>query len=414
MSEQTEGTRRIFFSAGEPSGDLHAAELIEMLKKLSPEIEISGYGGPKMQEAGCDLLHDLTQLAIMWFGRALLNARKFFKLIADAEVLFAQGKVDAVVLVDFPGFNWMIAKKAKKHGIPVFYFMPPQIWSWASWRVRKMRRLVDYVLCCLPFEKRWFEQNGCNVEYIGHPFFEEVKNRELDQAFLDELRTAIGPENRILTLLPGSRNQEVGGNFDDFISAAQRVCKKCPDVRPIVAAFKDSQKETIEKRLAERGESYPVYVGKTPELIRAAHCCLAVSGSVSLELLANNRPSVIYYKIASYAYFVQRFFRRSRYITLVNLTEMDRGPDAEKLFYKEYPAPVEPSAWDKERMLFPEFLTYYDRSAEVADILVEWFGNDAIIEQKKERLASLLQSLDKGESPVRSAAEFLLTKVSEK
>ena len=406
----------IFFSAGEPSGDLHAAELIAKLREKTPQAKIVGYGGPKMQQAGCELLRDLTQLAIMWFGRAIKNFLTFRKIVADADAYFASHKVDAVVLVDYPGMNWWIAKSAKKHGIPVFYFMPPQIWSWATWRIKKMKRYVDYVLCCLPFEKRWFEQHGCNVEYIGHPFFEEVRNRKPDTAFMDPLRGTLPQGGRLLAVLPGSRNQEVHGNFDDMLSAAQIVRKEYPETRIVVAAFKDSQKEWIEKRINERQippGTATVYVGKTPEIICAADCCIAVSGSVSLELLANNCPAIIYYRVSRFGHFVQQFFRRSRYITLVNLLAVDREDEQNRLesssvFYSEYPIPAEPSDADKKRMLFPEFLTCRDRSADVAKIVIDWFRDAAALPRCREELTSLLNHVDQGENTIDHAAKYLL------
>lgn len=409
MTKKSETPIRLFFSAGEPSGDLHAAELIQQLKELDPTVEIVGYGGPQMQNAGCSLLKDLTQLAIMWLGRALWNIRKFLRLLKDADNYFSQNKVDAVILVDYPGFNWLIAKRAKKHGIPVFYFMPPQIWSWATWRIKKMRRLVDYVLCCLPFEYDWFKKQGCQVEYIGHPFFEEVRKRKLDEEQLRQLRLELvqDSDRKILTLLPGSRNQEVTGNFKDFLSIVQQVLKNYPHVQPVVAAFKESQKEWMQEQLTARGCSIPIYVGKTPELIHLADCCLGVSGSVSLELLANQRPAVIYYRISPFAYRLQQFFRRSRYITLVNLLWIDQN-DSQDLFYTEFLAPYEPSVYDKARMVFPEFLTNRDQSGEVAAILTSWLKDESLLEQKKSQLVSVLEKVDNGESPVRHAGEFIL------
>jgi len=143
----------IFFSVGEPSGDLHGANLIRQLRELCPNIEAVGYGGPKMAEAGCRLHADLTALAVMWFSRAIANLHKFWDLASRADRYFRHHRPDAVVLIDYPGFNWWIARRAKAHGIPVFYYSPPQIWAWARWRVKKMRRLVDHILCGLPFEE---------------------------------------------------------------------------------------------------------------------------------------------------------------------------------------------------------------------------------------------------------------------
>lgn len=408
--------KRIFFSAGEPSGDLHAAELITALqKRFGSDLECVGLGGPEMAKAGCNLHYDLTELAIMWFGRAILNLHKFYKLAKDAERFFASKKVDAVVLVDYPGFNWHIAKRAKKHGIPVFYFMPPQIWSWHQSRAKKMRRLIDHVLCSLPFEERWFRSKGCNVHWIGHPFFEEVKNRKLDDAFLDELKRE--SEGRpILTLLPGSRNQEVHVNFIDFLETVKKIRAEVPGVRPVVAAFKESQAEWIRNLLKEKDETdIGVHVKRTPELIHVAKCCLAVSGSVSLELLANKKPSVIYYRIGYIPYYVQRLARRTRYITLVNILAADARATAEnvdpltKIFYPDDMKiiPVEMPAEDREQALFPEFLTWRDISEEGARPLIEWLREPAKLAEREAELAALLEIEYQGGSPITNAVDVI-------
>ena len=134
---------RIFFSVGEPSGDLHGANLIRGLQSRAKadgtELQCIGFGGPKMKAAGCELKFDLTTMAVMFIAEVLKNLRLFFRLIGEADDYFAKNEVDAVVLIDYPGFNWWIAKKAKKHGIPVFYYGVPQIWAWAGWRIRKIR-----------------------------------------------------------------------------------------------------------------------------------------------------------------------------------------------------------------------------------------------------------------------------------
>src|SRR5712671_3409677 len=190
---------KIFFSVGEPSGDLHGANLIHELKRRRPDCTFVGYGGPRMAAAGCDLHEDLTKLALMWFARVLLNLHRFWDFVSRADRYFRLQRPDAVVLIDYPGFNWWIARRARFHGIPVFYFVPPQLWAWAGWRVEKMRRFVDRVLCTLPFEKAWYQVRGVNAEYIGHPFFDELPKQVLDAAFLAEQRAKSGD---IVALLP--------------------------------------------------------------------------------------------------------------------------------------------------------------------------------------------------------------------
>ena len=241
---------KIFFSAGEPSGDVHAANLIRQIQSRCPQVHAVGYGGPHMARAGCHLMYDLTALAVMWFGRVLLNIATFWRLYRKAARYFETHRPDAVVLVDYPGFNWWIAKAAKRRGIPVYYYMPPQIWAWARWRIGKMRRWVDHVLCGLPFEAQWFAQRGCRTEFVGHPFFDETCRHEGDPVFLAEQRRREGP---LVVVLPGSRNQEVTGNLDVFFDACRKIYQAVPNVRFAVACFKPQHADYARPRAAATG-----------------------------------------------------------------------------------------------------------------------------------------------------------------
>ncbi|HUY33645.1 MAG TPA: lipid-A-disaccharide synthase [Pirellulales bacterium] len=388
---------KIFFSVGEPSGDLHAANLIEAIRARRPDARFVGYGGPRMAEAGCELHADLTLLAVMWLLRALLNLHKFLALMARADRYFRHQRPDAVVLVDFPGFNWWIARRAKAHGIPVFYYAPPQIWAWASWRVKKMRRFVDHVLCSLPFEEAWFRGHGCNATFTGHPYFDEVRRRPLDQDFLDREIVKPGP---LVTILPGSRTQEVEHNLRWFLKAAALVREVVPDARFAVASFKPRQAE-IARRLAAAG-SLPVevHLRRTPELIELADCCMAVSGSVSLELLHHGKPTVVLYWISRLAYRVQGFLRKVKYITLVNLLVAD------ELFPKDV-TPYDPSQPGAERVLFPEYLTCEDRSRQVAAHVIEWLTDEAKRRRRVAELVRLKVRVGHGGAS-RRAAEYIV------
>ena len=399
---------KFFFSAGEPSGDIHAAALIETIKKRAPDAEFIGLGGPKMEQAGCQLVADMTQFAVMWFWEVIKRYFQFRKLLDEAKHVLLFGNVDVVVLVDYPGFNWHIAKAAQELDVPVVYFMPPQVWAWRQRRVKKMRRLVDLVLCALHFEWQWFKQHGCETAYIGHPFFEEVRNKQSNLEFLEKFYAQYG-NAPILTLLAGSRDQEVRANLNDMLSTVIHVQYELPNVQPVFAAFSEEHAAMIQERLALQEMSIPVFVGRTTELIRAADCCLAVSGSVSLELLACNKPSVICYRVGWIPLFVQRFFRRTRYITLVNLlgTSARRG---QSVFYEDsvWIIPKEPSTAERNQMLFPEFLTSTDRSAEMAAWLVYWLSVPKLLAEQKQRLDALLREVDTVESPLELAAEALL------
>ncbi len=387
----------IFFSAGEPSGDIHAANLIRQLRRRCEGLEAVGYGGPQMAAAGCRLHADLTALAVMWFLRALLSLHRFWDLVTRADRYFRHHRPDAVVLIDYPGFNWWIARRAKVHGIPVFYYVPPQIWGWARWRVKKMRRLVDHVLCCLPFEAKWFRDHGCNATLVGHPFFDEVERLELDETFLAYHRSQPGP---LVAILPGSRTQEVTGNLKWFLRAAVHVREAVPSVRLAIAAFKPHQAELARQQVAASGLPVEVYAGKTPELMRAADCCMAVSGSVSMELLYHTKPTVILYWINPVAYWIQRIFRRVKYITLVNLL------NAEDPFLEDV-TPFDPSHKDAERVLFPEYLTYEDKSDLIAAHVIQWLTDPASRQQRVSELARLKAEVAQPGASER-AAEYVL------
>ena len=397
----------IFFSAGEPSGDLHGANLIRQLRNRCDGLRAVGYGGPEMAQAGCSLHADLTTLAVMWFARVLLNLHEFWSLVSRADRYFRHHRPDAVVLIDYPGFNWWIARRAKAHGIPVFYYAPPQIWAWARWRVRKMRRLVDHVLCGLPFEQEWFRQQGCNATFVGHPFFDEVRRHEYDQRFLEEHGRREGP---LVAILPGSRTQEVTNNLRWFLKAAARIRQQVPQVRFAVAAFKPQQAELARREVAatQRVPGLPieVFVGKTPELIRLADCCMAVSGSVSLELLYHTTPTVILYRISRTAYFVQGFFRKVKYITLVNLLS------TEELFPRDL-TPFDPAQEDADKVLFPEYLTCEDKSVRIAAHIVEWLVDRSKREGRVAELARLKAKVAAGGASGR-AAEYILAVLAER
>lgn len=308
----------IFFSVGEPSGDQHAAHLIRELKRRRPDVECSGFGGPLMQEAGCRLDFPLTLLAVMGLFQVVPLLWQFFKLIRLTGRLLKERRPDAVVLVDFPGFNWWVARKAKAAGVPVYYYLPPQLWAWAPWRIRKVRKSVDHVLSGLTFETEWYAQRGIPVTYVGHPFFDEVAERRLDQSFCREWSSEQTPT---VALLPGSRQQEVTQNWPLMLQVVRRLTRRHPEVTFLVACYRESQRIWCAQQLAALGENLPVvlFVGKTPEIIELADCALMVSGSVSLEMLARVTPAVVLYRCGWLTYLIGRMLVTCQFMSLPNL-----------------------------------------------------------------------------------------------
>ena len=354
---------RIFVSTGEPSGDLHAANLIHSLKRLRPDVKVVGFGGPKMAEAGGEILYPLVNLAVMWFLRVVLNLNKFFKLLDDAEREFVVNRPDAVVLIDYPGFHWHLAKRAKRHKIPVIYFVPPQIWAWAGWRIKKVRASVDYVLCSLPFEPAWYHVRGFpNADYIGHPYFDELAERTIDDHFTAELSSRPGP---LVAILPGSRTQELTRNLPVMLRAAAKLSHDHPKVRFAIACLHSKHRELALQILLKSGLALDidVHASRTPELIRVADLAWAVSGSVGLELMFETLPTVVIYKVKAFDLWVARHFIKAKYISLVNLLADDE--------------------------IMPEYLTAVDISGEMANHATRWLTEPVERRKASKALADL-------------------------
>ena len=387
---------RIFFSVGEPSGDLHGANLIRRLKSQT-EVECVGFGGPKMAAAGCELKFELTSMAVMFIAEVLKNIRLFFRLIGDADKYFAENKVDAVVLIDYPGFNWWIARKAKKHGIPVFYYGVPQMWAWAAWRVRKIRKFVDHVLCKLPFEVQWFKERGCQATFVGHPYFDQLENQTYDGDFLGEFTNDDRP---LLTLLPGSRNQEVTSVLPILLDTAKIVKQAVPNCRIVVASYNQPQRAVADAMLAERDVDVETMVGRTPELMKTAQVCIACSGSVSMELLYYRKPTIIVFKVKRWVMWAQAILLKAKFITLVNLMATN---DIKKKTW----GPYDPDAKDAEEVVMPEYLTTGNPSAKVAARAIRWLSDEGLRAAKVAEL-DVLASRFAISGATDQAADYLL------
>jgi lipid-A-disaccharide synthase len=381
---------RIFFSAGEPSGDQHAAHLIQELRGRHPEIQTEGFGGPEMRDQGCRLQFELTQLAVMGFLRVVPMLAKFRRLVIQAEAFFDESPPDVVVLVDFPGFNWWIAKAAKRRGIPVFYYMPPQLWAWAPWRIRRVRKWVDHVICALPFEYEWYKSRGVNATWVGHPFFDEVASHRLHADLVAELRTTES-DGPVIAVLPGSRDHEVDRNFPVMLDVIRKVSERVPNVQWVVGNYRQQHKDECLQMQADSGviANMTCHVDRTSEVIEAADCCFMVSGSISLELLARRTPGIVLYRVGRFGRLVARVLMICRYITLTNLIA--------------------------EKELMPEFISGGNPDADVAaiaDQLTKWCLYPNSLIQCRHEMSDLADKTAVTGATQRTA-ELLLTALGE-
>ena len=379
---------KIFFSAGEPSGDQHAARLIRELQTRQPGFVAEGFGGPSMRDAGCDLQFELTDLAVMGFLRVVPLLAKFRRLVKQAEAHFDANPPDAVVLVDFPGFNWWIARAAKTRGIPVYYYLPPQLWAWAPWRIKRVRKWVDQVICALPFEYDWYSSRGVKTIWVGHPFFDQVAERKMDTATVQQMRGSQG--QTVVSLLPGSRNHEIEKNWPVMMEVVRRVSETAPEARWIVGSYKTQQMQRCQELQATAGVTAPLeyFVDKTPEAIESADCCYMVSGSISLELLSRKKPGVVLYRVPTIGRFFSRFLMMCRFITLTNLIADDE--------------------------VMPEFISNGDPEADIrqmTSILTEWLQKPETLAARKEVISRLADHATNIGATKRTA-DFLLSQLA--
>jgi lipid-A-disaccharide synthase len=367
-----------------------------------------------MAAEGCSLIADLTQLAVMWFLRVILNLHRFVDLARRAERSFLDARPDVCVLVDFPGFHWWLAWRAKRHGIPVVFYCPPQIWAWGSWRIHKMRRLIDHVLSALPFEHDWFIAQGMSSTLVGHPFFDELCARESAATepggpSPDSHDRPVDPSVRpVVLLLPGSRGQEIEANLASILRAAAVVAGRVPAVQFVVGALHEKHATRIEETMQSLspeliGLELRVETGRTRSLMHEAACAIAVSGSVSLELLAARVPTVIVYRINGFAHVVQSWFRHARFITLVNLLASREpvGPTRLEWWPPQEVAPADPEA------IYPEYLCVQDPAAHLAGHVIEWLTQPASRVRVIARLDGVADMVSHGGSADRAAEAVL-------
>lgn len=283
----------VFVSAGEASGEGHAARLVQALAQEG--IRFSCFGGPSMATAGATLLYPLSQHAVM----GLVGVLRHLPLILRAHARFLRllrcDPPDLVVLVDYPGLHLVMAKAARRHGVPVLHYIAPQYWAWGPWRMRRYRRSVDATLTILPFEPRFFARWGIPAGYIGHPL--------LDQAAEPEAATAgaTAPGDApVLVLLPGSRTAEIRANLPGLVEVAARARTAVPALR-VVIVHRDSRKaDAIRAMLAELGSTQvEVHEGPVAPWLARARVVVAKSGTGSLEACLHGVPTVVVYRLVN-------------------------------------------------------------------------------------------------------------------
>ena len=300
----------IFLSAGEPSGDLHGAAVARALRERWPDARLLGLAGPRMQAEGVEPIAPFDRLAVMGFVEVLRHLPFFLGLLRRADrALKAQG-VDLVIPIDYPGFNLRLAGKAAKRGIPVLYYIAPQVWAWHRSRAARLAAIADRLAVILPFEEEVFEEHDADVRFVGHPLVDTPTPTVGRNTFAEGL--GLDPSRRIMALFPGSRAQEVERHLRPFVGAAEKVVEARWHVQPVIARSTDVPES------AYAGVPFPLTTdGRS--LLSHAHVALVKSGTTTLETALAGVPMVIAYRTHPATFWLARRLVEVEHIGLANL-----------------------------------------------------------------------------------------------
>jgi lipid-A-disaccharide synthase len=310
MHTPNERTGPLWISAGEASGDIHAASLLAALREREPDLAAVGMGGPALTAAGCDVRFPMRLISLVGLTEVLSGLPRILHLLGEVKRALVATKPRALILIDCPDFHFRVAKMAKKLGIPVYYYVSPQVWAWRSGRVEFLRRFTRRVLCILPFEKDFFAARGMDVDYVGHPLMDQMPLAELD---------AITPDPNLLGLLPGSRRKEVSALLPEFAQAALALRREFPALHVALARAPGLDLEYLRSFLPPE---LPVQFFEPEEryrMMRRSRVLLAASGTVTLEAALIGTPTVMSYRFSGLSYAIGKMVVKVKYGSLPNL-----------------------------------------------------------------------------------------------
>ena len=308
---------KYYIIAGEASGDLHASNLMTEIKRKDAKAEFRGCGGDLMKKQGAVLLKHYRSMAFMGFVEVAVNLRKVLGNITQCKKDILEYQPDAIVLVDYPGFNLRIADFAHEKGFKVFYYISPQVWAWKRGRIRRIKKSVDKMLVILPFEEEFYKRYGVNVTYVGNPLLDELAKFGTANRSMFLRRNSLGEKREIIALLPGSRKQEV----KRMLPIMLEVVPHFPDYQFVVAGVSSLDKSLYKKIMGNK-DAFLVE-NQTYELLQNSSAAVVTSGTATLETALFTVPEVVCYKSTGISYLLAKWMIKVKFISLVNLV-MDK------------------------------------------------------------------------------------------
>jgi len=329
---------KYYIIAGEASGDLHGSNLIKAIHKKDSQAKIRAWGGDLMEAANANVVKHYRDLAFMGFAEVIMNLKTILRNIKECKKDIKNYKPDAVILIDYPGFNLRIAEFAKNLRIKVYYYISPQIWAWKKGRVHQIAKFTDKVFVILPFEKDFYAKYGYDVDFVGHPLLDAIGKRDESEAKATTLRKEFELTNKlIVAILPGSRKQEIGVMLPIML----KQIKNFPSHQFVIAAAPSFDLSYFEP-FTEKYPSLKIISNRTYDLLQISHAALVTSGTATLETALFKVPEVVCYKANAISYQIAKRIVDIKYISLVNLimdqevvTELIQAKLNEKLLKQE-------------------------------------------------------------------------------
>jgi lipid-A-disaccharide synthase len=375
--------KKIMIMTGEASGDLHGASLARELWKQDPSISLYGVGSKQMREAGVRMLADASEISVVGITAVLTHLVPIYRVYANLKRFLKRERPDLLVLIDFPDFNIMLGKAAKKLGIPVLYYISPQVWVWRKGRIKTIAGLVKAMIVVFPFEVPLYEKEGVDVRFVGHPLTDVVRS-ELTQ---QQARSVLGLDaaRRTIALLPGSRKSELVHLLPDMLKAAKVLSSRFPDLQFVLPLAPTLEREFVLAFVAQGDVPVRMVEGRVYDVLRASDAAIVASGTATLETGLMAVPMVIVYRISALNYFIlTKLVRGVKNVGLVNIVANKR--------------------------LVPELVQRESTPENIADALMNILDDPARYQQIRGQLAGIRAQLGEAGASRRAASivlEFL-------
>jgi len=368
----------VFISAAEPSADLHGAALIRATQAIDPSVRFVGVAGPKMAEAGCERIFDMSRHAAMLLS-VITNAARGVAMLTTCDRYLRRYPFAAAVVIDSPMLHLPLAAKAQAAGVPVLYYIAPQMWAWGKYRIHKLRNRADRAAVIFPFEEEFFRNQGVNATFVGHPLAEQFAALSVDRQVVDEIR---GHGVPVIALLPGSRKHVVEAVLPGQLQVARRIASAVRGATFGVSVANREVAPSIARLVSRSGVPVEQYPGHHAELIQAADLVLVASGTTALEVAFHERAMIVMYNTSRFFYHaIGRWMIDSQYLSLPNILA-GRG-------------------------IVPEFMPYYTSTAPIADRAIELLQSDEARTNMVGELAKTVAPL-RGTHAAQRTADLLL------